>query len=333
MIFWFTLLILSVILISGWSDAAGAITACVSVRSLPAENALRLAAVSTFLGSVVMTLINPAIAVTFYGVADFGKDPTRALGALCAALFATVLWSATTRTVGIPTSESHALVSGMSGAALAISGRLSSIHADEWMRIFLGMVASILPPLVLAFLCNRILHAFLAAKNRRSTLSYFQRSQRFSACWNAALTGAQDCQKFMGVYMLGLSMCKSTTDQVSRVPLSVLLLCAAVMSMGTMLGSTHVIKKVGRDMVSLDASSYSAAGAASTAVMTLCTCLGLPSSITHTRASAFVGAGLCRRRNVDLRVVLQLLAAWILTFPVCALLGFLFCHALTWIVL
>ncbi len=329
MIFWFTLLMLSVILISGWSDAAGAVTACVSVRSLPKENALRLAAVSTFVGSVVMTLLNPAIAVTFYGVADFGDDPTRALGALCAALFATVLWSGTTRTLGIPTSESHALVSGMSGAALATTGQFSSIHTDEWLRILLGCAASILPPLLLAFLCNRALHALLAKKNRRSTLSHFQRSQRFSACWNAALTGAQDCQKFMGVYMVGLSMCGEDSPRFSRVPLSVLLLSAAVMAMGTMLGSTHVIKKVGQDMASLDAPSYSAAGAASTLVMTLCTCLGLPASITHTRASAFVGAGLCQKHNVNLRVVLQLLMTWLLTFPVCAILGFLFCHALT----
>jgi len=328
LIFWFTLSLLSVILISGWSDAAGAVTACVSVRSLPKENALRLAAVCTFLGAVIMTLLNPTIAVTFYGVADFGDDQTRALGALCASLFATVLWSGTTRALGIPTSESHALISGMSGAAIATTGTLSSLHADEWFRVLLGCVASILPPLALAFLCNRALHALLAEKNRRSTLSYFQRSQRFSACWNAALTGAQDCQKFMGVYMLGLSMFGEEAPTFSRVPLWILLLSAAVMAMGTMLGSTHVIKKVGRDMASLDAPSYSAAGAASTLVMTLCTCVGLPASITHTRASAFIGAGLCQKHNVNLRVVFQLLLTWLLTFPVCALLGYLFCHAL-----
>ena len=328
MIFWFTLLMLSVILISGWTDAAGAVTACVSVRSLPKEKALRLAAISTFLGSLLLTILNPAIAVTFYGIADFGHDSARALAALCAALCATVLWSGGTRALGIPTSEGHALVSGMSGAALASTGTLSSIHTDEWLRILLGCLLSVMLPISLSFLFNRILRAFLAEKNRRSTLSYFQRSQRFSACWNAALTGAQDCQKFMGVYMIGLSMLGEETRQFSRVPLSVILLSAGVMAMGTMLGSTHVIKKVGRDMASLDAPSYSAAGVASTLAMTLCTCVGLPASITHTRASAFVGAGLCQKHTVNLRVALQILWSWLLTFPACAALGFLFCHAL-----
>ena len=328
MIFWFTLLVLSVILISGWSDASGAVTACVSVRSLPPEHAMRLAALCTFLGSVLMTLLNPAIALTFFGIADFGNQSSCALLALCASLFTTVLWSGSTRALGIPTSESHALISGMSGAALAITGRLSSIHLDQWFRILLGLLISILAPFFLGFLCNRILHALLAKKNRRSVLSYFQRSQRFSACWNAALTGAQDCQKFMGVYMLGLSMCQSEASLPQSVPLSVLLLCAVVMAMGTMLGSTHVIKKVGADMVSLDASSYSAAGAASTAVMTACTLFGLPASITHSRISAFVGAGSAQRRSVDWRVARQMLVTWLLTFPICALLGFLFCHGL-----
>ena len=45
--------------------------------------------------------------------------------------------------------------------------------------------------------------------------------------------------------------------------------------------------------------------------------------ITHTRAAAFVGAGARKRRHVDLRIVLQIFGAWLLTFPICALLGFL----------
>ncbi len=328
MIFWFTLLILAVILISGWSDAAGAVTACVSVRSLPRENAIRLAAVSTFCGSVIMTLINPAIAKTFYLAADFGDDPDRALTALCAALCAAVIWSGATRAVGIPTSETHALISGMSGAALAAKGDLSAVHVGEWLRILLGFAVSVLFPLFLGFLCNRILRAILAQKNRRRALSRFQKAQRTSACWNAAMTGAQDCQKFMGVYLLGLSLygTEATVSRFSSVPISVLVLCAAVMSMGTMLGSAHVIKKVGGDMVALEAPDYGAAGAASTAVMTLCTALGLPASITQTRASAFVGAAMCHKRGVNVRVAFQILTAWLLTFPVCTILGFLLGH-------
>lgn len=135
------------------------------------------------------------------------------------------------------------------------------------------------------------------------------------------MTGAQDCQKFMGVYLLGLSMCGIGSAESSPLLPSVLLLSASVMAMGTMLGSSHVIKKLGRDMASLDAPDYSAAGAASTLVLTLCTCLGLPASIAHTRASAFVGAGARRRHSVNVRVVLQILLAWLLTFPICALLG------------
>lgn len=328
MLFFFTLLILSVILISGWSDASGAVTACVSVRSLPEENAIRLAAACTLVGSISMFLVNPSIAETFYGAVDLGRDSTRAMLSLCAALLSTVIWSGSTRLLALPTSESHALVSAMSGAAVAATGRLTVLRGGAWLRILFGLAVSILLPFLLATLLNRLLHAALAKKNRRLALSRFGRSQRLSACWSAAMTSAQDCQKFTGVYLLGLSMCGIGAAESTLLLPSVPLLAAVVMTMGTMLGSSHVIKKLGRDMASLDAPDYSAAGAASTMVLTLCTCLGLPASISHTRTSAFVGAGVGRRHTINVRVVLEILAAWLLTFPICALLGFLLTAAL-----
>ena len=327
-LFCFTLLVLSVLLVSGWSDASGAVTACVSVRSLPKDSAIRLAAASTLVGSIGMYLINPAIAQTFFDAVDLGENSSRAMLSLCTSLLATVLWSAVTRAFGLPTSESHALVSAMSGSAVAATGRISAIHTAAWGRILCGLALSILLSFFLGLLCDRTLRVILAKRNRRRALSRFGRSQRFSACWSAAMTGAQDCQKFMGVYLLGLSLCNIRGDTARPLLPSLLLLCAAVMAMGTMLGSSHVIKKLGRDMVSLEAHDYSAAGAASTAVLTLCTCLGLPASITHTRASAFVGAGAWRRSRVNLRVVFQVFGAWVLTFPICALLGYLLTLAL-----
>lgn len=330
MVFVFTLLILSVILFSGWSDAAGAITGCISVRSLPPEKAMRMAAVCTWIGSVAITLLGSRIAHTFYSIADFGSDSRTALVSLCAALFSVIVWSFFTRYIGIPISETHALLSGMSGAAIATKMSFSALNLGEWKRIFLGFLLSTVPTLLLSFGFNRILHIFLARKNRRSAMLYFVRSQRFSAAWNTALHGAQDCQKFMGVYMLGMALCQGQgVHSPTDIPLSVILLCASVMAMGTLLGGTHVIKKIGRDMTEPDAPSYSAAGAASSLVMTLCTFCGLPASITHARACGFIGSAMGKKSGVDLRVVGQLFFVWLLTFPICAAIAFFFSFVMT----
>lgn len=324
MIFCFLLLVLSLILLGGWSDATGAITGCVSVRSLPPEQATYLACISTFVGAVVMGLLRARIARTFFGIADFGSDPHAALLSLCAALLSVILWSVPARHLGFPVSESHALAAGMSGAALARTMSLSVLNREEWHLLLLGLLASTLPTMLLSLLFNHVLRRLLSGRNRRAAIARFLRSQRIGVCWHAAVHGAQDCQKYMGVYLLGLSFCRGeTVQEFTVVPPSAVLVCASVMSMGTMLGTSYVIKKLGCDIRVPDASSYSASNAAASTVMTLCTLFGLPAGVTHTRASALMGASLCRKNGKSLRAAAQIALSWLLTFPVCATLSFL----------
>ena len=114
------LLTLGVILVNGWTDAPNAIATCVSTQSLSPRAAILMAAVFNFLGVLVMTMVNASVATTVYSMVDFGGDTGEALVALCAALFAIVAWAVAAWWFGIPTSESHALIAGLSGAAIAL---------------------------------------------------------------------------------------------------------------------------------------------------------------------------------------------------------------------
>ena len=87
-----SLLTLGVILVNGWTDAPNAIATCVSTRSMSPRKAILMAAVFNFLGVFVMTMINATVASTIYNMVDFGGNSHTALIALCAALFAIVLW-------------------------------------------------------------------------------------------------------------------------------------------------------------------------------------------------------------------------------------------------
>lgn len=58
-----------------------------------APNAIIMAAVFNFLGVLVMTLINSKVAMTIYNMVDFGGNTHEATVALCAALFAIVVWA------------------------------------------------------------------------------------------------------------------------------------------------------------------------------------------------------------------------------------------------
>ncbi len=323
MIILFTVLILLVILVNGWTDAPNAIAGCISTRAMSPKGALALAALCNLLGAVGMALISPQVALTLYGIADFGTDPRSGVAALCAGLSAVVIWAVAAWRLGLPTSESHALISALTGAAIAKSGSLSAVSSKEWRLVLLGLLITTLPPFVLGFLINKLLYILLKNKDRRSTVKYFLRAERLGAAMSALLHGAQDSQKFMGIYMLGISLLGGSYRQGEPIPIYIILLCALVMTLGTCLGGARIIKKVGCEMTKLDAVGGSSADCASSIVLFACSLLGIPASTTHSKASAMLGTGLCKRRGINLSVAGELFAAWGLTFPCCGALGFL----------
>ena len=115
-----SILTLGVMFVNGWTDAPNAIATCVSTRSINPKKAIIMAAICDFLGVLIMTIFSNAVAQTIYNMVDFGSNSADAVIALCAALFAIVSWSVLAWFFGIPTSESHALIAGLSGAAIAI---------------------------------------------------------------------------------------------------------------------------------------------------------------------------------------------------------------------
>ena len=121
-----SVLTLGVMFVNGWTDAPNAIATCVSTRSIHPKKAIIMAAVCDFLGVLIMTLFSNAVAQTIYNMVDFGANSHDAVIALCAALFAIVSWSVLAWYFGIPTSESHALIAGLSGAAIAFQKGISS---------------------------------------------------------------------------------------------------------------------------------------------------------------------------------------------------------------
>ena len=142
MLFASTILVLGVILVNGWTDAPNAIATCVSTRAIEVRKAIIMAAVFNFLGVFVMTAINSKVAYTIYNMVDFGDNPKTALIALCAAMAAIVIWATAAWYFGIPTSESHALIAGISGAAIAIQNSFEGINGAEWIKVLWGIALS-----------------------------------------------------------------------------------------------------------------------------------------------------------------------------------------------
>lgn len=321
----FSLLVLCLALVNGWTDAPSAIAGCVSTRALKPRSALLLAGICNFLGAVIMAIISPSVAKTLYGIADFGSDGRSAIISLCVALSTVILWASLASEKGLPTSESHALISSVCGSALASNTSFSAIRLEEWLSVIIGILISTLPVSLLALLIYKLSARAFRNQDRRKTMRYFTRVQRISAGISSFLHGAQDSQKFIGVYMLGLSFigAKDFTNSSFKIPMAITLSCALAMTVGTFIGGSKIIKKVGCDMTSLDPLSSSAADTASSSFLGVCSFLGIPTATTHAKTCAIMGIGLCKRHSTNPKIVLELFLVWFLTFPVCALVSFI----------
>ena len=320
------LLTLVVVLVNGWTDAPNAIATCVSTRAIRPKAAIVMAAIFNFLGVLVMTFISSEVAQTIYNIADFGGDSHTALTALCAAMVAIVVWATLAWKFGIPTSESHALIAGVSGAAIALQGGISGINGSEWIKVIYGLVLSTLLGFFMGFATARLTETIFKNADRRKVGGFFKNAQVFGGASMAFMHGAQDGQKFMGVFLLGVFLSMGRGDVSDfKIPLWLMILCSAVMALGTSMGGYKIIKAVGMDMVKLEMYQGFAADLAGAGCLLISSVTGLPVSTTHTKTTAMMGVAASRRISaVNWGVVKEMVLTWVLTFPGCGFIGYLF---------
>jgi PiT family inorganic phosphate transporter len=272
-----------------------------------------------------MTAINKTVAQTIYNMVDFGANAHDALIALCAAMVAIVLWAVAAWLFGIPTSESHALIAGITGAAIAMHGGLSGVNGHEWMKVIYGLVLSTFLGFFMGYVVVKGIEFLFRRTDRRRSNGFFQKAQIGGAAAMAFMHGAQDGQKFMGVFLLGMTL--SGGDALTNafaIPLWMIVLCSLVMGLGTSVGGYRIIKAVGMDMVKLETYQGFSADLAGAGCLLLSSLTGIPVSTTHTKTTAIMGVGAARRlRSVDWSVVREMVLTWVLTFPGCGLIGFL----------
>ena len=320
-----SLLISGVILVNGWTDAPNAIATCVSTRCLSPKKSIIMAAVFNFLGVFTMTLINSTVAQTIYNIVDFGNDSVAALTALSAALVAIVTWAVLAWLFGIPTSESHALIAGLSGAAIAIQGGIAGINGAEWVKVLYGMVISTILGFGMGYSITKLIEVICKKIDRRKTIKFFKATQVVGGASMAFMHGAQDGQKFMGVFLLGVSLANGVGNATTfAIPLWLMLLCSFLMTLGTSIGGYKIIKTVGMKMAKLEPYQGAAADLSSAACLMISSVAGVPVSTTHTKTTAIMGVGASKRlSNVNWGVGKDMVLAWVLTFPGCGLLGYI----------
>ncbi len=311
------ILVLGAEFVNGWTDAPNAIATVVSTRVLSPGKAVLMAAVLNIVGAIST---GTAVAATI----GKGIVTPEAIGlpVVAAAMLSIIVWSTIAWRWGIPTSESHALVAGLTGAGLAAAGS-SVLLWEGWQKVLIGLGFSTLLGFAVSIMLMTILY-WILRRTRPSTVSkYFSKLQILSAAFMAFSHGSNDGQKFMGVFALVLLL-GGIADTFS-VPIWIMLLCGTVMGIGTATGGWRIIRTMGFNLTRLEPVHGFAAETSAAASITLASSMGIPLSTTHTINIAIMGVGATKRFSaVRWGVAGNIVAAWILTFPICGVLGYAF---------
>ena len=319
-----TLLNIGVIIVNGATDAPNAIATAVSTRAMKPRHAIIMAAVFNFLGLLLVSLVSTAVAHTIFSMVDFGGNSHQALTALMAAMVAIIVWGAAAWWFGIPTSQSHSLIAGLTGAAIAVQGGLDAINGAEWMKVVYGILLSTLLGFGLGWINYKVIGRMCRNVDRLKANSFFKWAQICSGAGVAFMHGAQDGQKFIGVLFLGVAFSNGMSSvSVVLIPVWLMVLCSAVIGIGTSVGGEKIIKAVDMDMVKLEKYQGFSADLSAALCLLLSSLFGIPVSTTHTKTSAIMGVGAVKRLSaINFGVVKDMVLTWVFTFPGCGLISF-----------
>ncbi len=328
----FHLLIIIIVLaflfdfINGFHDAANSIATIVSTKVLTPFQAVIWAAFFNFLAYLIFEL---KIVDTISKTVDISAIT---LPVILAGLIAATLWNLLTWYLGIPSSSSHTLIGGFTGAAIAHAGwdvvhavKIFKIAAFIFLAPILGMILSYLVSVGLLWICRR--------SNPSKLERPFKALQLFSSALFSLGHGGNDAQKVMGIITAALlvffqgvnpadipdwaQISYHANGKIHDIPHWIVLGCYTAISAGTLMGGWRIIRTMGGKITKLTPFEGVAAEGAGALLLFGTEHFGIPVSTTHTITGAIMGVGLTKRVTaVRWGITINLLWAWILTIPV-----------------
>jgi len=302
---------------NGLTDAPNAIATVIATRVLSPGKAVLMAGVLNIVGVLVT---GTAVAFTIgTGIVD---PRVIDLHTVAAALLTIIVWTMTAWYFGIPTSETHEMLAGLAGAGFATAG-FSALLWSGWQKVLLGLGLSTVIGFALGYIVMLAIYWLFRRMGYSTVRSVFGRMQILSAGFMAFSHGSNDGQKFMGMFALALTLGGAFSE--FHIPIWVILICGVTMGIGTSVGGWRIIKTMGFKMTRLEPVQGFAAETSAGAAILLASSLGVPLSTTQTINMAIVGVGSTKRLSaVRWGITAQIVMTWLITFPACAVLGYVF---------
>jgi len=159
----------------------------------------------------------------------------------------------------------------------------------------------------------------------------FSRLQVISSAFMAYSHGKNDGQMPIGIMTMGFALYFQDPSFWDRLSFSdpigrwIIIISSLAISSGMATGGWRVIKTLGMRITNLNPVQGFAAQLGAAGIIELASNLGIPVSTTHCMSTSIMGVGATRRLTaVRWGVTGNIVTTWIVTFPVCGILGYLF---------
>ena len=309
---------------NGFHDSANSISTVVSTKVLSPRNAVAFAAFFNFVAAFGFGV---AVASTISKIIQLEVVETVMVPyIILAALTGAIVWNLITWYFGLPTSSSHALIGGMSGAGISAAG----LAAIKWSTVELVATFMVLSPIIglaCGFLFMTLVLNLTRNAHRATADTLFKQLQLCSAAAYSFSHGTNDAQKTMGIivpllFSIGYFGAGVDPNHLP-VPLWVILIAHAAIALGTLSGGWRIVKTMGYKITRLRPVHGFAAETAGAATILGASVAGIPVSTTHVICTSIMGVGsVMGTSTVKWGVARSIALAWLLTIPISALIGF-----------
>lgn len=312
------IIVIILIFTNAITDAPNAIATLVGTKVMSFKKAARLSAIFNFIGIIVMSFINISVANCISSMVDL-NDSKNGMIVLLSGMIAVILFAVVAMKFGIPTSETHGLIAGLTGAAVAIYG-WQSVSLYEWRNVLIGLVWSIAGTLLVGYIVAKIFKKIVTLKNEN-----IEKWQILGCCGMSFMHGAQDGQKFIGILIIFFSLVQNTYIPSQINPLNyvgIIVYTAFIMAMGVSIGGRKIVQNIGSEMVELDNKQALMSDITTVFTLFIASMTGIPVSTTHAKTMSIIVIGNNEKTRVDKKKVFSICKAWFWNFPISGLIGY-----------
>jgi len=303
--------------INGFHDAANSIATVVSTRVLSPRAAVLWAAVFNF---VALFIFHQGVADTISKTIHVEGSSHAYVWVVICGLSGAIVWNLFTWVLGLPSSSSHALIGGLSGAGIAFGG-VETLQLDKIAKTIYFIPLAPLMGLLVGSVVMLIVYWVFRKMRPQKVDRVFRLGQLFSAGLYSIGHGGNDAQKTAGVIWV-VMIAGGMLQPGEAAPYWIFVASYGAMAFGTAIGGWRIVKTMGMGLTHLKPVGGFCAEVAGAVTLFVATHFKIPVSTTHTITGAIVGVGsITNARGIRWALAARIVYAWVLTIPAAGLVG------------